>query len=81
MRLNLLADPGGRHFARAMSQAYQMGYDDAKELKKKGRRIYPRKTGLQITKEIASKALEEHTKFLRSAYGAGMWQHKREVGQ
>lgn len=81
MRLNLIADPGGRHFARAMSQAYQSGYDDAKALNKNGRKIYPRKTGMQITKEIASKALGEHTKFLRSAYGAGMWQYKREVGQ
>lgn len=64
-----------------MQRAYQMGYDDARELKRKGRKIYPRKTGLEITKAIASRATAQHTKFLRSAYGAGMWQYKREIGQ
>jgi len=64
-----------------MSLAYQMGHDDAKELRKKKRRIYPRKTGKEIAAALTSKALAEHAKFLRQAYSAGMWQYKRQVGQ
>ena len=81
MRLNLMSDPGGRSLKRAMSQAYQMGYDDAKALHKKNRRIYPRKTGTQIGKDIVSRAHPEHLKFLRASYGAGMWQYRMEIGE
>lgn len=81
MRLNLVSDMGGRSFSRAMAQAYQMGYDDAKKLNKKDRNIYPRKTGAEIVETIASKALVEHAKFLRGAYGAGMWQYKMVAGE
>jgi len=81
VRLNLVSDPGGRSLKRAMSQAYQMGYDDAKALKKAGRRIYPRKTGKDIAKELTSKALEDHASFLRQSYGAGMWQYRHEIGR
>lgn len=76
MHLNLMADPGGRHFARAMARAYQMGFDDAKALHKEGREIYPRKTGNDIAKAVATRAHAQHKKFLRGAYGAGMWQYK-----
>lgn len=81
MKLNLVSDLGGRAFARAMRQAYDMGYNDAVELNKADRRIYPRKTGEEIVREIAIKALKEHASFLRQAYGAGMWQYKREIGK
>lgn len=81
MRLNLVADPGGRNLRHAMSQAYQMGYDDGKAMKEGGRDIYPRKTGKSIVKEIASKARKDHAHFLRSAYGAGMWQYRKGIGQ
>ncbi len=64
-----------------MSLAYQMGYDDAKELRKKKRKIYPRKTGKQIAAVLTSRALDEHAKFLRQAYSAGMWQYERQVGR
>lgn len=80
MRLNLVADPGGRNFMRAMTIAYQMGYSDAKDLAKEDRQIYPRKTGMDITKAIASKAMKKHAKFLRASYGAGMWQYQLESG-
>lgn len=81
MKLNLISDPGGRSLKRAIAQAYQMGYDDAKALKKAGRRIYPRKTGKQISKALVSRARIDHATFLRQAYGAGMWQYRYEVGQ
>ena len=80
MRLNLVQDMGGRSLKRAMSQAYQMGYDDAKVLHKEGRRIYPRKSGKEIAKELASRALKDHASFLRQSYGAGMWQYRNEIG-
>ncbi len=81
MRLNLVSDPGGRSLARAMQQAYQLGYEDAKELNKNGKRIYPRKSGADIAKALTTRALKDHATFLRQSYGAGMWQCKRELGQ
>lgn len=80
MLLNLVSDPGGRAMARAISRAYQMGYDDAKTLHRDGRKIYSRKSGKKIAKEIASLYRKEHCKFLRQAYGAGMWQYRQAVG-
>jgi len=79
MKLNLISDAGGRSFARAMSQAYQMGYDDAMKMHADGKRIYPRKSGVEIAKDIVSKAHKEHSAFLRYAYGAGMYQYRNEV--
>jgi len=76
MKLNLISDIGGRAMARAMMQAYQMGYDDAKKLAEANRKIYPRKTGFTIAKSLASKFHDEQASFLRNAYGAGMWQYK-----
>lgn len=81
MLLNLVSDLGGRSMARAMSRAYQMGYEDAKALHRDGKKIYSRKSGKKIAKEIASRYRKEHGAFLRQAYGAGMWQYKQEVGQ
>lgn len=77
---SLISDPGGRKFARAMTEAYWMGYKDAKELKKDGRRIYPRKSGKEIAKEVAAELLKDHAAFLRQAYGAGMYQCRNESG-
>lgn len=79
MRLNLINDIGGRSFARAMSQAYSMGYDDAKELHSRGKRIYARKTGKDIARALTSKASSIHASFLRKSYGAGMYQYARNV--
>jgi hypothetical protein len=78
--LNLKKDFGGRRMAIAMSQAYQMGLDDARALKKLGREIYPRKTGKVIASEIASEFTEDQSKFLQASYAAAMWQAANHDG-
>ena len=78
MKLDLLNDHGGRNFAKAMGLAYKMGYDDGRQLQDKGKRIYPRKRGIAIAKELAARAHTEHAKFLQQAYAAGMWQCRQE---
>ena len=66
--------------ARAMGQAYQMGYDDARALKKLGRLIKPRKTGEQIASLLVADATKEQAGYLQQAYASAMWQFANHGG-
>ena len=79
MKLNLIADAGGRSFARALARAYVLGYEDAKDAHRRGKKIYARRTGIDIAKYIASHYRIGHAKHLRSAYGAGVWQYEMGI--
>ena len=81
MKLNLMSDPGGRSFARAMQRAYQMGYDDGRAMKKKGIQVRAKIKCFELAKSITSASTKKHAQYLRGSYGAGLWQYRREIGE
>ena len=78
--MQIKKDAGGRLMARAMSLAYQMGYEDARALSKLGRDVYPRKTGQQIASAIGAEATKEQAGYLQQAYASAMWQFVNHGG-
>lgn len=74
MKLNLVADHSGRQLERALSRAFRLGFDDAKNLKKRGSQVRSLRTGEEIAKELTLQCKKDHMPFLRSAYGAGLFQ-------
>ena len=74
MKLNLVADSGGRQLERALRRAFQLGFEDAKKLKKRGSQVRSLRTGEEIAKELTMQCKKDHIPFLRSAYGAGLFQ-------
>lgn len=74
MKLNLVSDHSGRQLDRALSRAYRLGFEDAKKLKKRGSQVRSLRTGEEIAKELTLQCKKDHMPFLRSAYGAGLFQ-------
>jgi hypothetical protein len=74
MKLNLIADSSGRQLERALGRAFRIGFDDAKKLKKRGSQVRALRTGEEISKELTVQCRKDHITFLRSAYGAGLFQ-------
>lgn len=74
MKLNLVADHSGRQLERALARAFRIGFEDAKKLKKRGSQVRSLRTGEEIAKDLTSQCKKDHIPFLRSAYGAGLFQ-------
>lgn len=74
MKLNLVSDHSGRQLERALSRAFRIGFEDAKSLKKRGSQVRSLRTGEEIAKELTLQCKKDHIPFLRSAYGAGLFQ-------
>lgn len=75
MKLNLVSDHSGRQLERALRRAFQLGFEDAKKLKKRGSsQVRSLRTGEEIAKDLTSQCKKDYIPFLRSAYGAGLFQ-------
>jgi len=74
VKLDLVSDASGRNMEKALRQAYWLGFEDAKKLRKRGSKVRALRTGDQIAKEICLRCRRPHVAHLRSSYGAGLLQ-------